>query len=320
MQIGLCRALHTFHHFALWNSFLKELGFEVVLTPGTTFQMVEEGLKVAPSELCLPVKVFLGHITILQQKVDVILIPRLVCRKIGNDFYFGCPKALALPDLTRAIFPNLNEIVELIIDDRIFSETAALVHLARKLKVKKEEALAAYQVAKRTARAADELTRQLATPIHMFNQRSNQPFSRENHLGLKIGLIGHPYLLFDEYLNGGIFKFIKSCGAEPVVLFPEENQIIQNALTKNTPNWYYELELITSARQLVQDKTISGLILFCNFACGTGSVVNELIRREVASGRNIPILTLLIDEHTGETGLKTRLEAFVDLLKVRRQG
>lgn len=320
MRIGLCRALHTFHHFALWNSFLKELGFEVVLTPGTTFQMVEEGLKVAPSELCLPVKVFLGHITILQQKVDAILIPRLVGRKIGNDFYFGCPKALALPDLTRTIFPNLNEIVELIIDDRMFSETAALVHLARKLKVKKEEALAAYQVAKRTARAADDLTRQLATPIHMFNQRSNQPFSRENRLGLKIGLIGHPYLLFDEYLNGGIFKFIKSCGAEPVVLFPEENQIIQNALTKNTPNWYYELELITSARQLVQDKTISGLILFSNFACGTGSVVNELIRREVASGRNIPILTLLIDEHTGETGLKTRLEAFVDLLKVRRQG
>lgn len=281
--------------------------------------MVEEGLKVAPSELCLPVKVFLGHITILQQKVDAILIPRLVCRKIGNDFYFGCPKALALPDLTRAIFPNLNEIVELVIDDRTFSETAALVHLARKLKVKKEKALAAYQGAKRAARAADELTRQIATPMHMFTQRSNKLFLRHNHFEIKIGLIGHPYLLFDEYLNSGIFKFIESCDAEPVVLFPEENQIIQNALAKNTPNWYYELELITSARQLIQDKTISGLILFSNFACGTSSVVNELIRREVASGRNIPILTLLIDEHTGETGLKTRLEAFVDLLKVRRQ-
>lgn len=282
--------------------------------------MVEEGLKVAPSELCLPVKVFLGHITILQQKVDAMLIPRLVCRKIGNDFYFGCPKALALPDLTRAVFPNLNEIIiELVIDDRIFSETTALVHFARKLKVKKEDALAAYQVAKRAARAANELTRQIATPMHMFTQRSNKLFLKHNHFEIKIGLIGHPYLLFDEYLNGGIFKFINSCGAEPVVLFPEEKQIIQNALTKNTPNWYYELELITSARQLIQDKTISGLILFSNFACGTASVVNELIRREVASRRNIPILTLLIDEHTSETGLKTRLEAFVDLLKVRRQ-
>ena len=33
----------------------------------------------------------------------------------------------------------------------------------------------------------------------------------------------------------------------------------------------------------------------------------------------IPILSLVLDEHTGEAGLQTRLEAFVDLLDQKRK-
>ena len=34
---------------------------------------------------------------------------------------------------------------------------------------------------------------------------------------------------------------------------------------------------------------------------------------------NIPILHLAIDEHAGEAGMITRVEAFVDVLEMRRQ-
>lgn len=34
----------------------------------------------------------------------------------------------------------------------------------------------------------------------------------------------------------------------------------------------------------------------------------------------MPILTLLIDEMTGEAGYITRIEAFIDMLKRRREG
>ena len=33
----------------------------------------------------------------------------------------------------------------------------------------------------------------------------------------------------------------------------------------------------------------------------------------------MPIMTLIIDELTGEAGYMTRLEAFVDMLKLRRE-
>jgi predicted nucleotide-binding protein (sugar kinase/HSP70/actin superfamily) len=33
---------------------------------------------------------------------------------------------------------------------------------------------------------------------------------------------------------------------------------------------------------------------------------------------SIPLLHLIIDEHSGEAGIRTRLEAFIDLLKHRK--
>jgi predicted nucleotide-binding protein (sugar kinase/HSP70/actin superfamily) len=48
-------------------------------------------------------------------------------------------------------------------------------------------------------------------------------------------------------------------------------------------------------------------------------MTGELIERE-ARARRIPFLSLNIDEHTGEAGVVTRLEAFLDMVRWRRCG
>jgi predicted nucleotide-binding protein (sugar kinase/HSP70/actin superfamily) len=47
-------------------------------------------------------------------------------------------------------------------------------------------------------------------------------------------------------------------------------------------------------------------------------IVAETINKKVSEDLNFPVLTLIYDEQTGEEGLITRLEAFVDLLKMKR--
>jgi predicted nucleotide-binding protein (sugar kinase/HSP70/actin superfamily) len=37
-----------------------------------------------------------------------------------------------------------------------------------------------------------------------------------------------------------------------------------------------------------------------------------------AKERNVPFLTVAFDEHTGQEGVNTRLEAFIDMLKRRK--
>ena len=62
IKIGVPRGLFFFKFFPLWKAFLEDLHCEVVVLPGTTTKIVEEGAKAALSELCVPIKIFYGDV------------------------------------------------------------------------------------------------------------------------------------------------------------------------------------------------------------------------------------------------------------------
>ena len=68
-----------------------------------------------------------------------------------------------------------------------------------------------------------------------------------------------------------------------------------------------------TAGHYLKDNNIDGLITVNSFGCGPDSLMIEKIVRK-AKDYNKPLLCLTIDEHTGEAGFVTRLEAFVDML------
>lgn len=48
-------------------------------------------------------------------------------------------------------------------------------------------------------------------------------------------------------------------------------------------------------------------------------IVSKSILPTISKDRNFPILTLIVDEMTGEAGYITRIEAFLDLLERRKK-
>ena len=48
-------------------------------------------------------------------------------------------------------------------------------------------------------------------------------------------------------------------------------------------------------------------------------IIAKSILPQVSKDLNIPVLSITVDEHTGEAGVITRLEAFIDLLKRNHQ-
>jgi predicted nucleotide-binding protein (sugar kinase/HSP70/actin superfamily) len=66
---------------------------------------------------------------------------------------------------------------------------------------------------------------------------------------------------------------------------------------------------------MAQSQDIDGIIYVACFGCGPDSMVGEIIERKIAGK---PYMLITVDEHTGEAGLVTRLEAFCDMLKRRR--
>ncbi len=69
---------------------------------------------------------------------------------------------------------------------------------------------------------------------------------------------------------------------------------------------------------LYAEKNYDGIIHLAPFTCMPEIIARSLLP-VVSRDHNIPILSLSLDEHTGEAGYITRLEAFVDLLSRKRK-
>jgi predicted nucleotide-binding protein (sugar kinase/HSP70/actin superfamily) len=69
---------------------------------------------------------------------------------------------------------------------------------------------------------------------------------------------------------------------------------------------------------LFAKKGIDGVIHMFPFTC-MPELVAQTILTKVQKDLDIPILTLILDEHTAPGGVETRLDAFIDLLERRRR-
>lgn len=61
-----------------------------------------------------------------------------------------------------------------------------------------------------------------------------------------------------------------------------------------------------------------GVIHLYPFTC-MPEIIAQCTFSEIQNKYNIPIMTLIIDEMTGEAGYMTRIEAFIDMLEIRRE-
>ena len=77
--------------------------------------------------------------------------------------------------------------------------------------------------------------------------------------------------------------------------------------------WANELDLTGTAAYYMLKNKVDGIIALSAFGCGPDSLMVDEIQYH-AKGRNMPMIHLTIDEHTGEAGFVTRIEAFVDML------
>jgi predicted nucleotide-binding protein (sugar kinase/HSP70/actin superfamily) len=82
--------------------------------------------------------------------------------------------------------------------------------------------------------------------------------------------------------------------------------------------WYYSNQVCWAGLYLLEQKPgVDGIIHITAFGCGPDAMVDKTLELEAKSA-GVPFLSLTIDEHTGEGGVQTRLEAFVDMLWARK--
>jgi len=319
IRIGIPRALLYYQYYPVWKTFFEELGAEVVVSPPTTRNMLAEGSARVVADTCLPVKVFLGHVLSLVGKCDWIFIPAV--RSVENKVY-NCSKFLGLPDMTKAVIPESPPILEIDIDiNKGKSELyQAIYRLGRHFswnpfKVR-QAGLAAWQA---YLNYRELMSSHKLAPPEAIEKISGTPgkasSAKPASTRATIALIGHPYLLYDEYINHRLIHRLEQAGNKvltpEMVTAPELESAVDRLI--GGAYWTYEEEVVGAGGHYLQNGA-DGVIGIMAFGCGPDSLMMDTVRRQSARLRTTPFMCLTLEEHTAEAGVVTRLEAFTDMI------
>jgi predicted nucleotide-binding protein (sugar kinase/HSP70/actin superfamily) len=304
--IGIPRALLYYRYGHLWEKTLRECGFEVVVSSATDHQIKTAGSRAAIDEVCLPVKIFLGHALDLASKVDWIMVPHLI--KVEPGAYI-CPKFMGLPDLVCHALPGLRSKL-----------------LVMKLGPETEMSRSLRQWSQGTGMVQRSSLRKI-TDRNLLEPPALSLLKPYRFVGahrlqstLTIGLLGHPYCLYDAGFNLDLLQIL--AGNEVNIVTPEMMPSSEKGAGSGKLNkklfWTLGKSQFDALEWMLNGESyqVDGFIQVTPFACGPEAIVGDLLERRIREAKK-PILKLYFDELSGEAGIMTRLEAFLDLLKYR---
>lgn len=342
MRIGIPRALLYYQYLALWKTFFQEMGCDVVLSSHTNKSILSGGTVRVVAETCLPVKAYCGHVMDLIGKCDYVFIPAL--KRTEKDMT-NCSKFLGLPDMIKAVIPQCPPILEIDVDvnkgnlelyRQIYSLGRNFTWNPVKVKtafVRAWQAHKDYIDLMRTKgfnmpQVLPEIERSCITPEQDKGDRRQKTEVRSQKIedrttsskSISLALIGHPYMLYDDFINQCLREKLEKMG---VALYTPEmvsQPDLENAVCKlvGKSYWGYEDELIGSGGHYLDNNQMDGVIAVVAFGCGPDSLMIDIVARYAREKAKKPFLHLVFDEHTGEAGILTRIEAFVDMIRRRK--
>lgn len=299
ITIGVPKAFLYYRYHILWKAFFNNLGHKVVESEDTTKETIELGKIYSIDESCLSSKIYLGHVASLKDKCDYILVPRVDNYGKGEKV---CVKFNATYDLVKNMFEDYQILDYNIEKTKRSGEFISLIKLGFKLNKNPIKVIKSYIKAKRAER------------IYYWSRRKEQA-ERLNNSKLKILVVAHPYNIYDNYIGTPIIKKLESLGIDIIYADILDRKTAKLYAKRLSPTlyWTYSKELIGAIGYY--QYAVDGIIFLTTFPCGPDSLVNELMLRKVT---DIPITNILVDELSASTGLETRLESFVDIIKERR--
>jgi predicted nucleotide-binding protein (sugar kinase/HSP70/actin superfamily) len=330
------------------KNFLETLGAEVVLPPLPTERTLSLGTKYSPELICLPFKITLGNfIEALEAGADTLFmaagarkcrfgyyhfIQETILKQIDNniDFYpisQYTPFEFIFQKMPKIFSVSPAHVIKsinfLLAHSRLIEDFRKLVRQARVIdftlaSIHEKHALAIIADAKNLMQI-----RKARKEINAFFQyTANLPLDT-----IKVGLVGEIYLMLEPFANQDIEKELGRLG---VLIWSNRSlyrhlkhllHIDFDGIKINHMAYKYlrespggeALNTVGEARTFIKNG-VDGIIHIFPFTCMPENIALEALQK-MSDDYSIPILSLSIDEHTSKTGLLTRLEAFIDILK-----
>jgi predicted CoA-substrate-specific enzyme activase len=311
--VGIPMALTNYSFLPLWQRFFDELGFKVELSPETNSTLKQKSISLVGGEFCFPVKLAHSHVhhLLTQEGVDYVFLPYLISDRRNPDTSNSlfCPWVESLPSAIKSIF-TLNNIdvtcfLSPIIDFR-WSERIQLDHL--------EEALGtrlgrSRRELKRAWRRAMEAQTRFAQRCQEEGRKAIKEIEEKGEKAIVI--VGRPYNTFDLEANILLPQRIADQGYRviPIDFLPFSPEELGEEY--HNIYWTYGQRVLNAIKYISRHPNLYAVYL-TNFNCGPDSFVLSFSEHSMGDK---PFLILELDEHGGDTGYLTRIEAFLDVLR-----
>ncbi len=339
---------HMGDYYVCFKALFEALGCEAVIPPPITKRTIELGCRHSPEFVCFPFKITLGClIEGLERGADVIFQSGKggACR-YG---YYKLVQEKILEDLGyRFMFVKLNSVKSL----KVIAKNATNLQILKALRlawakmkaIEKFESevrrLSAYEanpgesrrLYKKFLDSCDQAksTGQVRRVEKEFLERFNQIKIIPEFKPLRIGIVGELYVIMEPYSNLDLERELSQMRVEVV------RPLCLSEIIKETLPWsskktifrriakpYLQYESGAHANTSVAETIIfareglDGVIHIKPHACMPEVTAMGALYK-VSKDYNIPVLFFSFDEHASSVGVKTRLEAFVELIKRRR--
>jgi predicted CoA-substrate-specific enzyme activase len=311
--IGIPKILNMHELLPFWRGFLTELGFSVVLSDSTNKKVIKEGVENIIVESCFPIKLAHGHIlNIMGKGIDRIFMPSVISLKKQSEGVlnsFACPYAQSLPYTSRASidFDGLGVRVDSPI---IYFGSGPKVALAN---------LTAF--GKTLGKSRKEIESAFAVATDVQDRFYNTCLEEGTGFlaGLKpdekvMVLVGRPYNSMDPGANLNVPKKLSDLGVSSMPIDMLALDSVQDDDDLRDMYWSYGQRILRAAK-IIRSHPNLYAVYITNFGCGPDSFITHFFKK-IMEGK--PFLQLEIDEHSGDAGIITRLEAFLDSIKNAR--
>lgn len=313
--IGIPRVLNMFDNYPFWHTLFTECGFNVRLSPESTFPLYQKGVGgVMSDNICFPAKLVHGHIlSLIESKVDRIFYP--IVPKEEKEFgqasnSFNCPVVSGYPDVIQSsIDPSGRHGIPFDEPVITFSSDKALAkgcfNYLSTLGVSKAVFDKAFQKA---VVVKDGLRQEL----YGFQ---NELLDNALETGeLTFVVAGRPYHT-DPLIHQKVGQILSDLGVtvltDDVFRKPESHGFGKLNIVSQ---WSYPNRVVQAAMEVAKLPQNIQLIQLNSFGCGPDSFFMDETRDILkAVGKNITVLR--IDEIASPGSIRLRLRSLVESLK-----
>jgi predicted nucleotide-binding protein (sugar kinase/HSP70/actin superfamily) len=339
-------------YYVAEKTIARLMGDEVIVPPKITQKTLEVGAKYSPESVCIPFKYMLGNfIEALELGATVLALVgggcRLGCyaevqaailRKLGYKFEMvkltNSHNVVQIALNMKQLYPHLSYLD--------IGKTFYLAYEQAKA-IDEVEAFARENVGFETrAGSFERLLKQFIAKLDRATTVSEVRDIKKTSLAklqaldvhkpahpLRIGIVGEIYVMMEPFSNFFIEKqlagygievhrFITISGTVHHCLFP--NKYIKHMISMAAPYLHGEIgahgaESVAMAHTLAKEG-FDGLIHVKPFGCLPEINAMPALHR-ISRDFKFPIIYFSFDTLTSETGIKTRLEAFYDMLVMK---